>query len=146
MNPLEVAIPTETLKAADKMIESALRITSTLMEALTFEFKCGKCDEMHEAGMSQIVIAALVKANIDHHISKYGDEKDDHAIEAINLYAAIFRQLWEGNTANAQLLQEQIVEMMKKDLAEDPPLVDDDAVAGILTLTIEPWFENAKAH
>ena len=134
---LRVAIPTEVTMRADHAVEMAMRLTHEVIEkGETFTFKCGKCDEDHEAEINSLVLAALFKANIDSFIDTlYG--KDPRAVEAINNYALILRQLYQGNTANAELLQDHLVESMAEHLTEaDVPL---EAAAGVLTFTIEEW-------
>lgn len=138
---LRVEVPTATLKDADSMVEAAFKASDEMIDkGITFEFKCGKCDEMHEGGLNKTVIAALFKANIDYYIEQTFPE--DH-IPLIDLYAAIFRHLYANKTANAELLSEelevQLQSQFEKDMRDHNLKIPADAVAGLMMLQIEKW-------
>jgi hypothetical protein len=140
---LVVTIPTEVLKNADKLMETTIKTAMTLAGAMTFEFNCGKCDEVHTEPLSDVIIMSLLRANVEYMVRKVFDDMPQ---TIINDLSVIFQQLYENNTANAQLLHDVMMERVQEFHKKHPdPGVPEEAVAGIMTIEIGEW-NSGTAH
>lgn len=137
MNIPKIVIPTKTLKMADKAIEKGIEAGIVAAFDLEFTFDCGHCNKIHHSEIPSVIMAAILRANLTNLINNLEESLNPIELESLELYAGIVSNLYKGNLSNAQLLQEEVVSMISKQMEQD-----EIQYANVITLELKEWASN----
>lgn len=140
MDIMEVHIPTGTLKELDDVIEQCFRTILSRCKDYQFTYKCDKCDKIHHASVSNVVILGIMQANLDAAIKSLVDDSEGPAI--VDLYKMVIAHLYRGHTNNAALIREELVKELKR--AEEGNMLPAEIakIAGITYAVMVPEIED----